>query len=42
MADESLDQLKARVQRPEEENRKSMRLSGINRLTKLPNNLMLF
>ena len=42
MADESLDQLKARIQRLEEENRKWMRLAGISRLTKLPNSLMLF
>jgi len=42
MTEESLDKLKARVQRLEDENRKWMRLAGINRLTKLPNNLMLF
>ena len=42
MAEESLDQLKARIQRLEEENRKWMRLAGVNHLTKLPNSLMLF
>ncbi len=42
MAEQSLNQLKARVQRLEEENRKWMRLAGVNRLSKLPNNLMLF
>lgn len=42
MPEETLDQLKTRVQRLEEENRKWMRLAGINRLTQLPNNLMLF
>ncbi|HIL11820.1 MAG TPA: GGDEF domain-containing protein [Candidatus Latescibacteria bacterium] len=42
MAEESLAQLKTRVQRLEEENRKWMRLAGIDRLTQLPNSLMLF
>ena len=42
MAGESLDQLKVRVKQLEEENRKWMRLAGTSRLTKLPNNLMLF
>ena len=32
MAEETTDQLKARLQRLEEENRKWMRLAGINRL----------
>ena len=42
MTEETIEQLKARVQRLEEENRKWMRLAGVSRLTQLPNNLMLF
>jgi diguanylate cyclase (GGDEF)-like protein len=42
MASESIDQLKQRIAKLEEENRKWMRLAGMNRLTQLPNGLMLF
>jgi diguanylate cyclase (GGDEF)-like protein len=40
--DEVIVQLKERIDHLEKENRKWMRLAGINRLTELPNNLMLY
>lgn len=43
MPEEStVEQLRDRIQHLEKENRKWMRLAGINRLTNLPNNLMLY
>ena len=41
-ADSTVRQLQERIKRLEEENRKWMRLAGINRLTELPNSLMLY
>ena len=38
----TIDQLEDRIKKLEEENRKWMRLAGINRLTDLPNSLMLY
>ena len=40
--DNQIKQLKDRIQRLEEENRKWMRLAGVNRLTGLPNSLLLY
>ncbi|MFT5088228.1 MAG: diguanylate cyclase (GGDEF)-like protein [Candidatus Latescibacterota bacterium] len=42
MSTESVELLKQRIAKLEEENRKWMRLAGMNRLTQLPNGLMLF
>ena len=38
----AIEQLKERIETLEKENRKWMRLAGMNRLTELPNNLMLY
>jgi len=40
--EDTIQQLKDRIQKVEEENRKWKRLAGVNRLTQLPNNLMLY
>ena len=42
MADSDVEKLKERIKELEEENRKWMRLAGTDRLTELPNSLMLY
>ena len=39
---DAIEQLKNRIKFLEKENRKWMRLAGVNRLTELPNSLLLF